>query len=256
MEKSKDTKTDHCYNMKNDLTWRTSLDEGNLPFSAVKPSIKEYAQDELKKKDITELTEANIFKTFKAKAAPIFNKGNLVYNNKENKFYKVLDLKTDDDYKPTWASLSLKDGTGCIEISTKKDFSEFINFLKIFVNINKEGSDTITLETNPKLYDKFEIAFDAPFEGAGIQLMGYKLFFKGKEIEKDQNISTMDDIKEGDTIYASEGFGKPFKYCRFSNVYKSYGWSNSGYSPDGIVFIPTQNIKVCGFSTFAARSKD
>jgi len=69
-------------------------------------------------------------------------------------------------------------------------------------------------------------------------------------------LSSIDDIKDGDYFLASEGFGKPFKFNRFPDVNNSWGWSNSGNSPDGIMFKPTQSIKVCGFSTFAARTKD
>jgi hypothetical protein len=86
-------------------------------------------------------------------------------------------------------------------------------------------------------------------------IMAFKLFYKGKELDKTLSVAQLDDIKEGDYLIASEGLGKPFKFNRFTSVYTSYGWSNSGNYPDGIAFIPTQNIKVCGFSTFAAREK-
>ena len=260
MEKAQDTHIESKYSLKKNRIWANSLDEGNLLFTGVKPSLKELDQEVLKKAEVvgfSNCTEGNIFKTFAGKAAPIFNKGNLVYNIKENKWYKVLNLKTDEDYNPTFASLSLKDDESKRkDISKKSEFEEFKNCLKIYVNINKEGAESITIEVSPKIYDKFELALEAAFEGAGQLLMSYKLFYKGKEILKDQNLSNLDNIQNGDTIYASEGFGKPFKFNRFPIVYTSYGWSNCGNNPDGIMFIPNQNIKVCGFSTFAARSKD
>ena len=95
-----------------------------------------------------------------------------------------------------------------------------------------------------RIYDKVETPLESAFEGAGFQLMGYKLFLNGEEVQKETNLSQLTSIKEGSTFYASEGFGKPFKFNRFKKVYTSYGWSNSGSYPDGIAFVPNQNIKV------------
>lgn len=200
------------------------------------------------------MSEANVIKSFKSQTSPVFNKGKLVYDTKTHEWYKVLDLKTDDNYKPTWASIAKKGGTDSIEITKEEDFDNFTNTLTILIKI--EGEKSLTIETTPKIYDKFETAFEGPFDGAGETFMSYKLFFNSKMVEKDQCLATIDGIKDGDIIYASEGLGKPFKFNRFMEVNTSWGWSNSGGSPDGIMFKPTKNIKVCGFSTFAARDKD
>lgn len=209
----------------------------------------------LNKAKITELTESNILKNFKGKSQATFIKGNLVYWKTDDKFYKVLDLKSDDDYKITFVSLIERDGDGKKEVSSEKDLDQFQNYIIACVCINKEGSPTVTLETQLKIYDKLETPLESAFEGAGFQLMGYKLFFDGEEVTKDTNVSQLKTIKQGSIFYASEGFGKPFKFNRFKSVYTSYGWSNSGNYPDGIAFVPTQSIKVWGFSTFAAREK-
>lgn len=232
------------YAVSADLKWKESFSDGILPFTGVKPALKEFPAEALKKKDLPEHTEGSIFKSFKGKAAPVFNKGNLVYNTKDDKFYKVLDLKTDDEYKPTWASLVAKDTKDTKEISNSKDFDQYINYVPIYVSINKVGSDTQILEANPRIYDKLEVSLEPAFEGAGLALMGYKLFYNGNHIEKDVTLSSLEGIKAGCTFYASEGFGKPFTFNRFPKVYTNYGWSNSGSYPDGIAFIPNQNIKV------------
>ncbi|CAI2373399.1 unnamed protein product [Moneuplotes crassus] len=255
MEKEEDTKTNNPYSFTHQKNWRTSLDEGELPFCNVIPSIKEKTKDQQKKENDSMLTEANILKTFKEKTAPVFNKGNLVYNTKEDKWYKVLDLKTDEEYKPTWASVSLRDSNETKEVTKGSEFEEFTNSLMIFISVNHESGNTETLEVDLKIYDKFEAALEGPFDGAGITLMGYKLFYNSKELDKDSNLSKIEGIKNGDTIYASEGFGKPYKFSRFPRVYTSYGWSNSGNYADAITFVPTQNVKVCGFSCYAAKQK-
>jgi len=86
--------------------------------------------------------------------------------------------------------------------------------------------------------------------------MAYKLFFNKTNIQKDKTPAQIEEMKDQDWIYASQGLGKPYVFKRFQKVYTSYGWSNSGNHADGIAYLPQKNVKVCGFSTFAARSKD
>lgn len=198
----------------------------------------------LNKTNLPEYSEGSIFKTFASQTSTIFNKSNLVYNTEDDTFYKVVDLKTDDDYKPTWASLVSKDGSKKLEIDSKSKFDQFQNFIDIIIQINGEGRDSAMIEARIKLYDKLESALEHVFTGAGVQLMAYKLYFKGEFLEKDKTIALLDNIIQGDTIYASMGFGKPYTFKRFPKVYTNYGWSNSGSYPDGIAFLPQQSVKI------------
>lgn len=194
--------------------------------------------------ELPEHSEGSILKSFSAKKSPIFNKGNLVYSKAHQKFFRVVDLKTDDSYNPTWASIVSKDGNDKLEISKAEEFDQYFNYIDVLLAINSEANTTTTLEVRLKIYDKLETALEGPFQGAGYSLMAYKLYFNQKELAKDNTLASIDDIKEGDSIYASMGFGKPYVFKRFPRVYTSYGWSNSGNYPDGIAFIPNQSIKV------------
>ncbi|CAI2373289.1 unnamed protein product [Moneuplotes crassus] len=261
MEEKEDIIGDKKYRHKNNAFWRVTLDDGCLPFSHIRPSIKEFTQEVLKKDapeqfNLSEASIHNVFRSFKGKVAPVFNKGNLIYNQNEHEWYKVVDLKTDGDYTPTWASLSKNDGSESKEISDEKDFKEFKNTIKLFLNINQDNNETITLEVNPGIYDKFDTTFDALFEGLGKALSEYKIFFRGKEIDRNSTVATLEDIHEGDSIYASEGYGVPFRFLRFKKVTTDYFWCNSGNYPDGICFVPTQDIRLFGFSTYSSPKKD
>lgn len=198
----------------------------------------------LNKVNLPEYSEGSIFKTFVSQTSTVFNKSNLVYNTEDHIYYKVVDLKTDEDYKPTWASLISKDGSKKLEIDSNEKFDHFHNYIDILISINGEGTNSSLVEARLRLYDKLEGALEHVFAGAGVQLMAYKLYFKGEFLEKDRTIASMDNIIEGDTIYASMGFGKPYTFKRFPRVYTNYGWSNSGSYPDGIAFLPQQNIKI------------
>ncbi|CAI2366575.1 unnamed protein product [Moneuplotes crassus] len=244
------------YMRKKDLIWRTTLDEDIIPFTNLKPSLKELTQEEMKKNDAPDqfnFSEASLFRSFKAGSHPLFNKDKLIYNFKTNKWFKVLDLKTDNEYNPTWASLAIRDESETIEISDSEDFSQFKSTLKVFININFQEGESTVVEVHPKIYEKFETAFEDAFQGAGVSIESYKLFFKGKEVPKDDCIAKIDGIYDGSTILASEGVGKSHKFSRFPPINEMRSnWSNSGRSCDAVIFVPNQNIRVCGFSTYAA----
>jgi len=224
----------------------------------LKPSLKEYTQEQLKKKDAVvqfNFSDDDVFRTLKGKPSPVFNIGKLVYNTKDDKWYKVLDLKTDDNSNPTWVSLTERNGTDTIEISKHEEFDQFQSSLNILLNINFASDENAIVEVSPKIYEKLEIALENSLEGVGATLSSYKLFFNGKEVDKEDCIANIENIFEGSTIYASEGVGKPFKFSRFPEFHSTYRWSNSGRYSDGLAFIPSQNIRLCGFSTCAAKDE-
>ena len=65
-------------------------------------------------------------------------------------------------------------------------------------------------------------------------------------------MSTLNVI-DGDTLLAIEGLGKPYKFLRFKcDDSLSKWWSNCGRYPDALKWVPNKNIKVSGFSVFAA----
>ncbi|CAI2373546.1 unnamed protein product [Moneuplotes crassus] len=243
------------YQTKKDLIWRATLDEDIIPFVNLKPSLKELTQEEMKKNDAPDqfnFSEANVFRGFTKGAQPVFNKDKLIYNFKTNKWFKVLDLKTDNQYNPTWASLSIRDGAETVEISKPEEFAEYKNTLKVFINVNFSEGDSSVIEVNPKIYEKFETAFENALQGVGAQMMSYKFFFNGKEISKDDCIANLENVTEGSTILASEGLGKPSVFKRFPDSNPNSSWSNSGRYCDGLAFIPNQNIRLSGFTTFAS----
>jgi len=210
----------------------------------VVPPKKELDAEKLKKSNEIEHSESSIMKTFKIKATSVFNKGNLVFNAKDKKLYKVVDLKTDDSYKPVSASLVVKNGDDKIDLTKEEDFEHFRDYVELQLVVKPDKKDKIILNVKQKLYDKMEDSLGPVFSGLGDQFMAYKLFYKSKALDKAACIAQLDDLTEGDCIFASEGLGKPYKFNRFKSVYTSYGWSNSGNYPDGIAFIPNQPIKV------------
>ena len=82
------------------------------------------------------------------------------------------------------------------------------------------------------------------------------LFFKGKSLDKGGWIAQIENITDGDIIYASEALGKPFIFKRFKEPNNTWFWCNNGCSADGIIFVPTQNVRVWGFTWYAANQKD
>ena len=68
-------------------------------------------------------------------------------------------------------------------------------------------------------------------------------------------IEDIGDIKEGDIIFVTEMMGKMSTFKRFKEVWMEWHWLNSG-EPDSIVFIPNKNIKLCGFTWYAAVEKN
>ena len=68
-------------------------------------------------------------------------------------------------------------------------------------------------------------------------------------------IEDIGDIKEGDIIFVTEMMGKVSTFKRFKEVWMEWHWLNSG-EPDSIVFIPNKNIKLCGFTWYAAVEKN
>lgn len=253
-----ETVEERKYRAQPEVTWRATLDEGNLPFNNLKPSLKELSLAEMKKKDAPaqfNFSEDDIFRTFKGKAPPVFNKDKLIYSTKDDKWYKVLDLKTDDNSNPTWVSMSLKNGTETVEISKPEEFDQFKNSLKVFINVNSASGDSTVVEVNPKIYEKFETAFEDAFQGVGASLASYKFFYKSREIQKDECLANIEEIYDGDALFASEGVGKPFKFSRFPEIHDRYQWSNSGRYTDGLAFTPNRNIRISGFSTYAGKTE-
>ena len=139
-------------------------------------------------------------KVFKSKTNIAFNKGNLIYNGKEKRYYKVVDLKTDESYKPTWASLVSNDGSIKIEISTEEQFEDYQDFIDLHVVVSPATKEKIILLIRQKIYDKFESGFESAFIGIGALIMAYKLFFKGMNLDKSQCPAQIWDINDGDYI--------------------------------------------------------
>ncbi|CAI2373142.1 unnamed protein product [Moneuplotes crassus] len=244
------------YSRSKDLIWRITMDENNLAFTSLKPSLKELTQEEMKNtetQDQFNFCEDGIFRSFKTGTLPVFNKAKLVYNSTTHTWYKVLDLKTDDDGTPIWANLAIRDGSETTEISCKHEFDQFKNSIKVLININFANSESIIIEVNPKIYDKLEAALEGPFQGVEASIQSYRLFYKGRELNIDESLANIDHIYDGATILATEGTSTPSKFCRFPPINEMRSnWSNSGRGADAIIFIPNQNIRLCGFSTFAA----
>lgn len=256
MEKLDTDESSSKFRIASDLHYKDTLEDGILLFNNVVPAKKEQSAEVLKKLKELEFTEANIYRSFKTSTNIVFNKGNLVYNTKDNKFYRVVDLKTDESYQPLSANLVVKNGDDKLEINDPSDFEHFQDFVNLNILVKSENSDLTCLSVKQKLYEKFEDTLANAFLGEGLMVISFKFFFNGKELDKSMTVAQLDNIINGSYIFATAGLGKPSKFNRFKSVYTSYGWSNSGNYPDGIAFLPQQHIKVCGFSTFAARSKD
>lgn len=60
-------------------------------------------------------------------------------------------------------------------------------------------------------------------------------------------------VNSSSILLAVQGIGKPSSWARFDLINGNRSdWYNSG-STDGIVFVPQQDIKLAGFSTWAAK---
>ncbi|CAI2373630.1 unnamed protein product [Moneuplotes crassus] len=244
------------YSFDGKMLWKDTLSDEHLPFSNMEPSLKEYTQDQLKKKNAVvqfNFSDDDVFRTLKGKPSPVFNIGKLVYNTKDDKWYKVLDLKTDDNSNPTWVSLTERNGTETIEISTQERFDEFESCLDILIDINTTSGIKTIMEVSPKIYERLNVSLENSLDGIGASVSSYKFFFNGKEVDKEDCIANIEGITRGSIIFGSECYGKPFKFSRFQEIYPNSYWSNSGRSSDGVCFVPSKNIILCGFSTCAAR---
>lgn len=149
-----------------------------------------------------------------------------------------------DEQKVVSMQLVSKDGETKLDLENQDEIDDLHNAICINLHINSKDKETTVSEAKLQIYEKFETGLSPIFESQGKQIMGFKLFLKGNFIEKDMTIAQLDSINHNDTIYASEGFGKPFVFKRFKDTNLSYGWCNSGNYPDGIAFKPTQNVKV------------
>lgn len=101
---------------------------------------------------------------------------------------------------------------------------------------------------NQKLYEKLEISIEPMLKSIGMSSFSLILFYNGKMIDRSSCISQISGIKEGDVLYASECLGKPSVFKRFREPSNTWYWCNNGQSSDGIIFVPSQGVKVCGFT--------
>lgn len=93
---------------------------------------------------------------------------------------------------------------------------------------------------------------------AGLKAGSFKLFLSGKselnknniELPKDAKINSLYEPGIGINLFAIESLGKPGKWNRFPQVYESSTWSCSGSYTDSIVFIPTKDLMMAGFSLY------
>lgn len=201
-KKGDDVHEEDKYHLVKDVMFCETMEDGVLAFKNIVPAKRELKMDVLKKLNEPELTEASIMKAFKVISSHVFNKGNLVYNSKDKKFYKVVDLKTDDAYNPTFASLVIKDGDDKLELSKESDFEHFRNYIELKLIIKSSKSDNMMLAIKQKLYDKFQDTLSSIFNGVDLSLIAFKLFFNSKELDKALCVAQMNDMTEGDYIYA------------------------------------------------------
>jgi len=136
MEKEQDTETPKSYAVNKDIMFMNTLNDGVLPFCNYRPGVVEHTEESLKKITLPQLSEGSILKSFKAKVSCLFNKGNLVFSKSKKEYYKVVDLKTNDEYKPTFMSLASKDGKSTMELTTDKEFDDFQNYITLNIKIN------------------------------------------------------------------------------------------------------------------------
>ncbi|CAI2372763.1 unnamed protein product [Moneuplotes crassus] len=245
------------YHQDTESKWRDTLEEQSLPFVNYHSSLLEFTKQQMDKDKDREFknTDNTICKSFADVTSPVFNVGKLVYNMSLKKWYKVIDLKVDESNRPIWASLVTRNSSEIIEISDDEDFDQFTNNLDIYVNIYSDTGKSSLVEASLKIYEKIGVGLDQAFEAVGLSASSYKFFFNKREVLKDESLSGIPDIHCGDCIIACQGVGKVYKFSRFKNDVKNSSWSNCGRYADAVVFIPTQNIKLYGFSTYASKDQ-
>ena len=101
----------------------------------------EETKESVKKKDLVEYSENKILSTFRSKAGNIFNKGLLVFDSKNQKLFKVVDVKNDENGKTTWVKLVLNNGDEHKEINKEEDLDDFRDYLLLNFVVSPEKKE-------------------------------------------------------------------------------------------------------------------
>ena len=154
----------------------------------------EETKESVKKKDLIEYSENKIFSTFRSKAGSIFNKGLLVFDSKNQKLFKVVDVKNDENGKTTWVKLVLNNGDEHKEINKEEDLDDFRDYLLLNLVVSTEKKERTIFQVKQKLYEKLETNLEPMLKSIGISSFATILFFKGKFLDKDGWITQAENI--------------------------------------------------------------
>ena len=91
------------------------------------------------------------------------------------------------------------------------------------------------------------------FASSGLKESNFKILNGDKFLDRNKEFEDIYDFGNDIYWYAFESLGTPKKWKRFKTHYEYGTWSNSGNSPDGIVFIPTKSLTVTGFVSYAPK---
>lgn len=240
------------YSLENNLKWRETMSDGIVLFSNGQPSIKEREAKELNDKQFKfiELSEKDCIKNYGIGLAKKFSTGQMVFYPAKGAVCKVTKV-TDWEDGSQDVSATHRDTDELFELNTEKDRIQMTISVDLKMMTNK-GQETLNMDL--RVAEKLDTEIGTPLSLAGITNTGFKYFYGGKELNKDLSILQVEgSISDGMTIIAVEGIGKPSVFRRIDKPHDSWSWYNSGSSADGLTFIPNQNIKVAGFSTWASK---
>lgn len=133
--------------------------------------------------------------------------------------------------------------------------SEF-NELRDFIYVNLKTSDgngtgevvNVKVRIQSSLQEELNSTMLA---AAGRTMTMSKIFCNSKLLEKDSHLLSLNDLKDDLTLLATAGFSTKFKFKRFKKNYEWPYWGYYGTTTDGVCFVPTQNVVVCGFTVYA-----
>ena len=137
--------------------------------------------------------------------------------------------------------------------ANENDLKVLSDTLDINLRIIQKTGSKITLKSSYSLLDNMQGNLGNILATVGFKANNFKVFYKDKLLEKNTDIDKI--YEHGQDIYlvAFESLGKPKKWMRFPKIYEHGTWSNSGGCSDSIVYIPTKNIQVAGFVSYAAK---
>lgn len=236
-----------------DCKWLKTKDDGVLLFkniSIVKESDK--ADDS---KNEYEHTEENCVLNFDSLDSR-FLPGQKYFHSEMGVFCTISDriLDENDKLKEIKVRLESLDSEAVIP-ATEPELSTLSDTLDINIRVVQKTGTKLTLKGQYSLFDNMTGNLKEIFSSLGFNSGNFKVFHNDTLLEKNAEIDKI--YEHGKELYfmAFESMGKPRKWCRFPRAYEYGTWSNSGSCTDSICFIPSKNVTIAGFQTYAAKDE-